>query len=81
MPGLQLSGDKVTIGHTIQCNPPIPVWVPKKKIHGLIMFRTDYGVDWDTYYDVFLDNGEVWQLNNKEIRAVENVTYERKIKR
>lgn len=63
-----------------QCNPPIPCWIPKKKMYGLVVFRIEYGIDFDTYYDVWQDDGEIWMLNNKEIRAVDNTTYERKLK-
>lgn len=60
----------------LQLNPPIPVITPKGK--GLAHLVIDYGPDYDLLWTVFIDKtGECWTYNNKEIKAVENISLNR----
>jgi len=48
---------------------------------GVIWLVTDYGHETDTIYTVILnDTGEFWQFIHKDIRAKNNITYNRVIK-
>jgi len=48
---------------------------------GVIWLVTDYGHETDTIYTVILnDTGELWQFTHKDIRAKNNITYNRIIK-
>jgi hypothetical protein len=61
----------------LQLNPPIPLRTSRGK--GVAHFVVDYGVDFDLYWVVFLDeSGECWTLNNREVRAVDNITFHRR---
>ncbi len=65
------------------------IYEPKNRINvstpmgdGSIFLVTDYGHETDTIYTVILDeNGEFWQFTHKEIRAKNNITFGRKIKK
>jgi hypothetical protein len=48
---------------------------------GVIWLVTDYGHETDTIYTVILnDTGELWQFTHKDIRAKNNITFNRVIK-
>ena len=65
------------------------IYEPKNRINvstpmgdGSIFLVTDYGHETDTIYTVILDeNGEFWQFTHKELRAKNNITFGRKIKK
>lgn len=59
---------------TIQLDPPIPLYVPEKGVAGLAYLVTDYGPDHDRLWTVFLANGEVWDLPNPRVRAINNIS-------
>lgn len=61
----------------LQLNPPIPVITPKGK--GFAHLVIDYGPEYNLLWTVFLDNGECWTYDNKEIRSQENATLGRSI--
>ena len=58
----------------------IEVMTPKGS--GMIWLVTEYGHETDTIYTViFNDTGEFWQYTHKDIRAKNNLTYNREIKK
>ncbi len=61
--------------------PTNRVEVNTPKGPGVIWLVTDYGHETDTIYTVILnDTGEFWQFIHKDIRAKNNITYNRVIK-
>jgi len=61
--------------------PTNRVEVNTPKGAGVIWLVTDYGHETDTIYTVILnDTGEFWQFTHKDIRAKNNITYNRVIK-
>lgn len=62
----------------IQLNPPIPVITPRGSALAHILI--DYGPEYDLYWVCFQDESrECWTYNNKDIRALKNITMGRKI--
>ncbi len=59
----------------LELRQPIPLYTSKG--HGFAYFVTDLGLDHDLIWTVFLDDGEIWQFRNKDVRAVENYTHGR----
>jgi hypothetical protein len=58
----------------------IEVMTPKGS--GMIWLVTEYGHETDTLYTVIInDTGEFWQYTHKDIRAKNNLTYNREIKK
>jgi hypothetical protein len=55
---------------------PIPMHTPKGR--GYAYFVQDVGFDHDLIWTVFLDNGEIWQFRNREVRSIENYTHGRR---
>jgi hypothetical protein len=48
---------------------------------GVIWLVTDYGHETDTIYTVIInETGEFWQYTHKDIRAKNNITFNRVIK-
>jgi hypothetical protein len=57
----------------------IEVMTPKGS--GMIWLVTEYGHETDTLYTVIInETGEFWQYTHKDIRAKNNLTYNREIK-
>lgn len=57
----------------LQLNPSIPVTCPKGS--GIAHFITDYGIEHDLLWTVFVDEtGECWTYSNRDIRAQKNIT-------
>ena len=45
---------------------------------GVIWLVTDYGHETDTIYTIIInDTGEFWQFTHKDIRAKNNITFQR----
>lgn len=61
----------------LQLSPMIPVYVPRFKMEGFAFLVHSESQEHYLLFTVALDNGEIWTLNNKEIRFVKNVTMER----
>jgi hypothetical protein len=58
----------------------IEVMTPKGS--GMIWLVTEYGHETDTLYTVIInDTGEFWLYTHKDIRAKNNLTYNREIKK
>jgi hypothetical protein len=61
----------------LQLDPPIPLMTPKGE--GLAHFIIDYGLEFDLLWVCFQrDTGECWTWANPDIRAVKNITFDRK---
>ena len=61
----------------IQLNPMIPVYVPRFDIEGYAFLATRYSQEHYILFTIALDNGEIWELNNKEVRFCKNISMER----
>ena len=60
----------------LQLDPPIPLETPKGQ--GYAHLVVDYGMDFDLCWTVFITKSrECWTFQNKEVRAVSNVTFKR----
>lgn len=58
----------------LQLNPPLPVFVVDKGA-GLAHFLIDYGIEFDLYFVVFMnDTCECWTVVNSDIRGQYNIT-------
>lgn len=56
-----------------QLNPSIPLMTPKGE--GLAWAIIDYSEEHDLFWVVAInETGEVWTFNNKEVRAIKNIT-------
>lgn len=56
-----------------QLNPSIPLITPKGE--GLAWAMIDYGEEHDLIWIVAInETGEIWSFNNREVRAVKNIT-------
>ena len=60
----------------LHLNPPIPVRTPDGK--GMAHVLIDYGPEYDLLWVVFQDSSsECWTWSNKDIRAQENIIFNR----
>jgi hypothetical protein len=60
----------------LQLDPPIPMNTPKGS--GFAYLVIDYGLDYDLCWTVFLTKSkECWSFQNRDIRAVDNITFKR----
>jgi hypothetical protein len=61
--------------------PQNRVEVQTPKGSGIVWLVTEYGHETDTLYTIIInDTGEFWQYTHKDIRAKNNLTYNREIK-
>jgi hypothetical protein len=58
----------------LQLNPTLPIIRVSDGIKGYAFLIIDYSQEHDLYFTCALDNGEIWTLNNKDIRVQENIT-------
>ena len=63
----------------LQLNPMIPVYSLVHKMNGYAFLVLDYSQEHDLLFVIALDNGEIWTLNNKNVRFCKNVTLDRQI--
>ena len=61
-----------------QLNPMIPIVRVSDKMEGYAFMVIDYSQEHDLLFVCGMDNGEIWTLNNKEIRFCKNVSMDRK---
>lgn len=61
----------------LRLDPPIPLWTPKGM--GLAHFVTDYGVETNLIWTVFLETGAIWSFQNPEVLATTNETVGRHV--
>jgi hypothetical protein len=60
----------------LQLDPPIPLETPKGQ--GFAHLVVDYGMDFDLCWTVFITKSrECCTFQNREVRAVSNVTFKR----
>lgn len=57
----------------LRLDPPIPLEVEGKG-WGWAHFLTDYGLETDLIWTVFLESGEIWCARNPTVRACKNWT-------
>jgi hypothetical protein len=60
----------------LQLNPPLPLITPKGPALAHVLI--DYGAEHDLLWVCFQRNGECWTWKNQDIRAEDNVTFNRK---
>ena len=65
--------------HMLQLNPMIPIIRVSDKLEGYAFLVIDYSQEHDLLFTVALDNGEIWTINNKELRFCKNISLDRKI--
>lgn len=63
---------------TIQLNPTIPIYRISDNLEGYAFILIDYSQEHDLLFVCGMDNGEIWTLNNKEIRLCKNISLDRK---
>lgn len=62
---------------TIQLDPMIPVYVPRFKMEGYAFLATKESIEHYTIFTIAMDNGEIWDLSNREVRFCKNYTADR----
>ena len=62
----------------LQLNPMIPIIRVSDKMEGYAFVLIDYSQEHDLLYVCAMDNGEIWTLNNREIRFCKNISMDRK---
>lgn len=58
----------------LQLNPTLPIIRVSDGMKGFAFLVIDYSQEHDILYSCIMDNGEIWTLSNREIRAQENVS-------
>ena len=62
----------------LQLNPMIPIVRISDKLEGYAFLVLDYSQEHDLLFVCGMDDGEIWTLNNKEIRFCKNISMERR---
>jgi hypothetical protein len=62
----------------LQLNPTIPIIRMSDKMYGYAFIVIDYSQEHHLLFVCAMDNGEIWTLNNKEIRIQSNISLDRK---
>jgi len=62
----------------LQLNPTIPIVRVSDNMKGYAFLVIDYSQEHDLLFTCAMENGEIWSLNNKEIRIIENLSLGRK---
>ena len=61
----------------LQLNPTIPILRIKDNMYGHAFIVIDYSQEHHLLFVCAMNNGEIWTLNNKEIRIQGNISLER----
>ena len=61
----------------IQLNPTIPIIRISDGLRGYAFMCIDYSQEHDLFFTCGMDDGEIWVLNNKDIRLQNNITFGR----
>lgn len=61
----------------IQLNPMVPVYIPRFDMEGYAFLATRNTQEHYLILSVILDNGEIWELSNREVRGCINHTMDR----
>ncbi len=67
-------------GLILQLDPMIPVYVPRFDMEGFAFIATRYSQEHYIVFTIALDNGEIWELDNRYVRFCKNVTVDRESK-
>lgn len=62
----------------LQLNPTIPIIRISDNMKGYAFIVIDYSQEHDLFFVCAMDNGEIWTLNNRDIRMQSNLTFGRK---
>jgi len=55
----------------------LPIYSCKHNMEGYAFIVIDYSQEHDLYFVVALKNGEIWTLNNKDVKFQNNITLDR----
>ena len=58
----------------LQLSPTIPVYSLQHKMEGYALVLMDYSQEHDTLFLVGLDNGELWWIEQKQLRLCKNIS-------
>ena len=61
----------------LQLNPTIPILRISDRMNGYAFLIIDYSQEHHLLFVCAMDNGEIWTLNNKEIRIQKNISLDR----
>jgi hypothetical protein len=56
----------------------LPMFRVSDRLEGYAFLVIDYSQEHDLLFTCAMDNGEIWTLNNREIRFLKNVSLDRK---
>jgi hypothetical protein len=62
----------------LQLNPMLPIVRVSDGMEGYAFLVIDYSQEHYTLFTCAMDNGEIWTLNNKEIKFCKNISLDRK---
>jgi hypothetical protein len=62
----------------LQLNPTIPIIRISDNMKGYAFIVIDYSQEHDLYFVCAMNDGEIWTLNNRDIRMQSNITLDRK---
>jgi hypothetical protein len=62
----------------LQLNPMIPILRESDKMEGYAFLVIDYSQEHNILFTCAMDNGEIWTLNNQEIKFCKNISLDRK---
>ena len=62
----------------LQLNPTIPIIRISDNMKGYAFIVIDYSQEHDLFFVCAMNNGEIWTLNNRDIRMQSNLTFDRK---
>jgi len=62
----------------LQLNPMIPIFSIEHNMEGYAFLVIDYSQEHDLLFTCALDNGEIWTINNKDLRFCYNRSLDRK---
>ena len=58
----------------LQLNPTIPIIRVSDSMKGYAFIVIDYSQEHNLLFTCAMDNGEIWMLNNQEIRIQKNIS-------
>jgi hypothetical protein len=61
----------------LQLNPMIPIVRVLDEMEGYAFLVIDYSQEHNLLFTCAMNNGEIWTLNNKEIRLCKNISMDR----
>jgi hypothetical protein len=61
----------------LQLNPSIPIVRISDGMKGYAFVLIDYSQEHDLFFVCAMNDGEIWTLNNRDIRMQNNITFDR----